>query len=99
MKRAILSELAEGDLAEIWVSIATDDIATADRFMEAIHERAQLLAEQPLIGRERPEIAKGVRSFPYGQYLMLYRPMPAGVGIVRVVHGARDLKNVAVPML
>jgi hypothetical protein len=31
---AVNSELAEGDLADIWVEIATVDIDTADHFIE-----------------------------------------------------------------
>jgi hypothetical protein len=34
LNSAVLSELAEGDLAEIWVEIARDHIENADRFID-----------------------------------------------------------------
>jgi toxin ParE1/3/4 len=97
LKVAQLSEPAEGDLADIWVEIARDQIENADRFIEQLKERMQQLADQPLIGRERPEIAKHIRSFPHGEYLVLYRPSATGVDIARVLHGRRDLSRIEIP--
>ncbi len=97
MRYAVNSELAEGDLADIWVEIATVDIDTADQFIEKLHALAQKLAEQPFMGRARPEFGHDVRVFPHERYLILYRPADYGVGIARVVHGARDLMSVEVP--
>ncbi len=45
MRYAVNSELAEGDLADIWVEIATVDIDTADQFIEKLHALAQKLDE------------------------------------------------------
>jgi plasmid stabilization system protein ParE len=54
LRYAVNSELAEADLADIWVEIATDDIDIADRFIQGLRTLAQKLAEQPFMGRERP---------------------------------------------
>jgi toxin ParE1/3/4 len=97
LSHAVFSELAEGDLADIWVSIALDDIEIADRFIEELRGKAAGLAEQPLMGVARPELGREVRSFPHRDYLLIYRPMAFGVGIARIVHGARDLGRLAVP--
>jgi len=97
LRYAALSELAEGDLAEIWVAIAREAIETADRFLEEFRVRAQRLADQPFIGVARPDLGKEVRSLPHGAYLVIYRPTSFGVGIARVVQGARDLQSVVVP--
>jgi toxin ParE1/3/4 len=35
-----------------------------------------------------------LRSFPVGSYLLLYRRDSAGIELVRVIHGARDLPNI-----
>jgi len=43
------------------------------------------------MGRLRDELADGLRSFPVGRYVIFYRPIPKGIEIVRVLHGARDL--------
>ena len=86
-----------GDLADIWVEIARDHIENADRFLKAIRERLQVLAEQPLIGRERPEFGQDARSVPHGDYLVIYRPTAAGVGVARIARGRRDLSRIRIP--
>ena len=59
-----LSVLAEQDLEEIWSYVAEDaSPASADRLIDAILDRVELLAEQPRMGRLRPEFGAGVRSF------------------------------------
>ena len=59
-----LSALAERDLEEIWSYVAEDaSPATADRLIDAIIDRFDLLVEQPRMGRARPEFGPGVRSF------------------------------------
>jgi plasmid stabilization system protein ParE len=59
-----LSTLAEQDLDAIWSYVAEDaSPATADRLIDAIIDRFELLAEQPRMGRLRPEFGEGVRSF------------------------------------
>jgi toxin ParE1/3/4 len=57
-----LSALAEQDLEEIWSYVAEDaSPATADRLIDAIFDRFELLVEQPRMGRSRPEFGEGVR--------------------------------------
>jgi toxin ParE1/3/4 len=41
----------------------------------------------------RSDIAQGVRHFPVGNYLILYRVDDEGVEIVRYVHGRRRLRG------
>jgi toxin ParE1/3/4 len=86
-----LTEQAEADLDEIWLQIALDDVLVADQFIDRILNRCQLLAEKPRMGRERPELRAGLRSFAVGSYLIIYPPIGDGIEVVRVLHGARDL--------
>ena len=79
------------DLAEIWVNIAEDNVARADAFIETIDQKFHILSEQPKMGRLRDELEEGLRSFPVGRYIIFYLPLPQGIEIVRVLHGARDL--------
>ncbi|MCI0438507.1 MAG: type II toxin-antitoxin system RelE/ParE family toxin [Chloroflexi bacterium] len=84
---------ADEDLFDIWRYIAVRSSADrADRQGVRFHERFQFLAENPFIGRARPELAPGLRSFPVGSYLILYRPTDYGIEVVRVVHGSRDIE-------
>jgi toxin ParE1/3/4 len=82
-----LSALAERDLEEIWSYVAED--ATADRLVDAIIDRFELLAEQPRMGRLRPEFGTGVRSFAIENHVIYYRH-EEDVLIARVLHGRRD---------
>ncbi len=82
---------AEEDLIEIWIYIAQDNPGAADRMLDNLEQRFHALADNPLIGQLRPDIAPELRYFSVGKYLILYRTVPGGVQIVRVIHGARDL--------
>jgi len=85
-----LSALAEQDLDEIWSYVAEDaSPTTADRFIDDIIDRFDLLAEQPRIGRLRPEFGPGVRSFAVENYVIDYRH-DGDVLIARILHGRRD---------
>jgi toxin ParE1/3/4 len=88
------SAQSEEDLIEIWLYIAQDNLAAADRVLDDIEHRFIMLADNPQMGRYRPDIAPELRYFISGKYLILYRIVKDGVQIVRVVHGARDLPNV-----
>jgi toxin ParE1/3/4 len=46
------------------------------------------------MGRARDELAPGIRSFPFGRYLIFYLPISGGIDIVRFLHGARDVDRV-----
>ena len=85
-----LSPLAERDLDEIWSYVAEGaSPETADRLIDVIVERFELLSEQPRIGRLRPEIGEGVRSFIVESYVIYYRHND-DVLIARALHGRRD---------
>jgi toxin ParE1/3/4 len=85
-----LSVLAEQDLEEIWIYVAEDaSPATADRLIDAIVDRFDLLTEQPDIGRLRPEFGAGVRSFVVESFVIYYRH-DEDILIARVLHGRRD---------
>ncbi len=69
-----LSALAERDLDDIWTYVAEDaSPTTADRLIDAIIDRFELLAEQPRMGRLRPEFGAGVRSFTVENHVIYYR--------------------------
>ena len=84
---------AEEDLIGIWLYIAQDNPGAADRLLDDIEEGFHALADNSLMGRLRPDIAQELRYCTVGKYLILYRAVPDGVQIVRVIHGARDLPH------
>ena len=81
----------EADLDEIWLHIATDSLAAADRMIQRFEAAENRLAAFPQIGQGRPELAGGLRHWPVGNYLIFYRIDDDALTIVRVAHGARDL--------
>ena len=84
---------AEEDLIEIWNHIALDSVRAADRLLDKLDEKSRMLADNPRLGAERKDIAPGVRSWPVGSYLILYRELDDGVEVVRYAHGARRLQD------
>lgn len=82
---------ADNDLDSIWAFIASDSIRAADRQIERIGEIFEMLVQNPLAGRERGELRQGLRSFPAGNYMIFYVPLPDGVEVVRVMHGRQDI--------
>ena len=85
-----LSALAERDLDEIWSFVAEGaNPITAARLIDAIVDRFESLAEQPRMGRLRPEFGAGVRSFTVENHVIYYRH-DGDVLIARVLHGRRD---------
>jgi len=87
-----LSPEAVDDLDDIWFYVATNSsVEIADRFVDSLTTRFFLLASYPRAGRERDDRGPGMRTFPVGEYVVLYRIDGDDVLIVRVVRGTRDL--------
>lgn len=93
MARVTRRPLAEADILDIWSFIAEDSIDQADRWVEALDEILSLWARQPLMGRERDELMPGLRSFPFGRYVVFYATWTDGIDVVRVLHSSRDLNS------
>ncbi|NDV28623.1 type II toxin-antitoxin system RelE/ParE family toxin [Desulfovibrio sp. JC010] len=92
MAQFTLLRKAEDDLIEIWKYIAEDDQDAATRTLRSLEKKFHLLAANTKLGPARPDIAPDLRYFVDGNYLILYREAGDGIEIVRVVHGARNLK-------
>lgn len=87
-----LSRRAESDIEGILDYIALDDPVSAVAFYESLNHLFQRLADYPKIGRERNEIAVGLRSIPTGRYIV-YFELENPVQIVRVLHSALELDD------
>lgn len=85
-----LSPLAEQDLREVWSYVAEDASAeTADRLLDAIAQRFDLLVDVPRMGRLRPEFGPDVRSIVVENHVIYYRAQEQVV-VARVLRGRRD---------
>lgn len=87
---------AEQDLITIHHFIAEQNLSriNAGRYMQLMDDKFELLATQPLIGRERDDIEPGLRSHPIDRYIVYYRPVDGGIEIDRVIHAARDVEAI-----
>jgi toxin ParE1/3/4 len=87
------------DVVELATYIGRDNVAAANRFLDACETTFEFLSESPQIGTiYRTKNARlaalrvfRVRGFP--NHLTFYLERASGIEIVRVVHGARDLET------
>ena len=93
---ARISKRAERDLEGIHDRIAVHDPEAAQRVRKAILDTADLLAQNPGIGRRilaaRPRHAQ-IRWFVvprFRSYLIFYRPFKDTALVIRILHAARD---------
>lgn len=92
MPRCIIRPRAARDLRDITLHIEADSPGRGISYVKEIEAVLALYAGRPHMGRERPEISDGLRSFPFGNYVVFYRPTADGIAVIRVLHGARDLR-------
>lgn len=81
------------DYGAIWDYVAERNPPAADQLLRTFDQKLALLSEFPGAGQARPEIRAKVRSFPVGEYLLFYRPIPGGIELLRVLHGKRELRR------
>ena len=92
MPRIRFTKSAEADLLELWLTIAEENLVAADESLDLIQATVSLLGTQPEMGRARPELADGLRSFPTRTpYIIFYVTNEDELLVVRVLHHARDI--------
>ena len=94
MTRPIITPEAEEDIDEILGYIALDNFQASVVFYDRLMERFEILTANPKAGRERLELDRGLRCFPFGNYLIFYRIWAGEVAITRVLHSARDIDEI-----
>ncbi|MCX7088369.1 MAG: type II toxin-antitoxin system RelE/ParE family toxin [Methylococcales bacterium] len=95
MKKQIhFSELSRTDLKDIYLYIAIESpVRGRQLIVEIIQCCEQTLAKHPQIGKIRPEIYIGLRSFVFKRYTIFYREAESAIEIIRILHGSRDVEN------
>lgn len=95
MSEARLLPEAREDLREIARHIAVKDHRpeTADKMVDAILDKCDLVATQPGMGQPRPDLGEGYRLSPIKRWVVVFRPTDYGVEVLRILDGARDFKN------
>ena len=90
-RRVLWDREAELDLDDIWDHIAQDNLNAANGVLRRIFATCDLLASQHMMGEARPELGRDLRSMSVGSYVIFFRPHEVGIGVARVLHGARDV--------
>jgi len=89
---------ARENLIDIFLTIAEDNPAAAERVVRELEQRVQLLEKNPRLGVRRPEIRYSARILMRGVYVIIYEITPNGddeaveeIEVVSIVHGHRDM--------
>ena len=95
MGAVLFAQSAQTDLLEAWLFIAEENLNAADKVLDTIEQEARILATQPLMGRTRPDLADGLRSWPTStSYMLFYLADTEGITVIRVLHHARDVQRI-----
>ena len=96
MSRYELSPAAEADLEEIrdyLLARAGRDVAS--RVVGKLRDAVRKVAETPGLGHLREDLAaEPLRFYRVYKYLIVYRPQTDPLAVVRVLHGARDVRHI-----
>ena len=99
MPRSIRSAQATADLNTILENLDQRNPKAAERLASAFDQECELHALDPEMGRDRPDLAAGLRSFRIGVYVLIYRAVPDGIEVLRITHGRRDVHHPSIERL
>ena len=94
MKRFTLSPAATADIEQIEAFLDAHAPHATDAVLTGLRAAMRRIAATPGLGHLREDLTvEPLRFYPVWSYLVIYR-LTDPVGVVRVVHGARDLHRV-----
>lgn len=64
-----------------------------DVYLRAIDRRFSFLADNPGLGRPRPEVSEGYFSYPQGSHVIFYLVREGGIDIIGIPHQRMDVIN------
>ena len=88
-------EQAKNDLIQIkrYIARVSGSNEIALRYIEKLRQECRRLAALPgTMGRARPELAEGMRSIHYRNYVILFRYHGPYLEIVSIIEGHRDFE-------
>ena len=92
-RRVKHSKQAKRDIIDIWFFVAQDNRTAANKTLKEIEKRVKMLAHTPYMGRRRHDLHRTLYSFPVERNVIFYQPGKEEVIIVRILHAARDSRN------
>jgi antitoxin ParD1/3/4/toxin ParE1/3/4 len=95
MPRFVLTSLAREDLDEIYEYVRKDNPDAALRVLDNLRNTMRKLAEMPEMGHLRRDLSdEPFRFWSVYSYLIIYKPESRPLQVVRVLHGARDVRSI-----
>ncbi len=96
MRRATFLASVRVDLLAILTYIADESgsVAVGEAFVRKLRAKCHKLAALPsTIGRARPELRAGIRSFPYMGYVIFFRYVGERFEVVNILERHRDIES------
>ena len=95
MARFVLTSLAREDLDEIYEYVRKDNPDAALKVLNNLRNAMRNLAEMPVMGHLRRDLSdEPFRFWSVYSYLIIYKPESRPLQVVRVLHGARDVRSI-----
>jgi addiction module RelE/StbE family toxin len=93
MKQLSWTETAKNDLQQIYNYIAENSVFYADKVVDELFERVQMIETFPEMGRIVPEInCKNTREVFHYSYRVMYHVSEEHIYITQITHMAQDFK-------
>lgn len=89
----LITPLAVQDLEEIGDYIAQDNPVRAGSFVADLRAHCQKICLNPAGYRRRPELSDDLRSCAHSNYVIFFESTPDLITIIRILHGARDIRK------
>lgn len=94
MRRLILLDAARADLGDVldYITRQSGSQAVGRNFAGTLLAQCRKLAALPgTLGRARPELLPGIRSFPFRGYVIFFRYGDDVLEVINVLEGHRDM--------
>ena len=89
-----LSEAARGDVDYLYeYGIINFGLPQADQYYDGLIEQFELLADNPLIGKNSEELSPNLQRFIYRRHMIFYIVTDRGILIVRVLGEEMDFER------
>jgi len=91
---ALLRPKAQADLDAIWdYTVGAWGYEQAEKYLRALNQAFETLAEKPELGRIYDEVHEGLRVYPSGRHLIFYFATDGGIEVARVLHERMDIAS------
>ena len=94
MANYVLARAAYEDLEDVErYTLEQWGVGKLVEYIHGLFDQFALIANNPGIGRLRPELAEGVCSLPYEQHVVFYEMYDERCQILRVLHSTRAVQR------